>query len=715
VTGARIAVALLLAGGLACEDPPEGGAGNDGGLPVSGDLALVRVARWPAAGVELTLRVDQDGRAGGDLSGSIRLADADGADVDWTARPVALAPGYTALLVQPAADAAARGEQEQAIAAFLTARPPDERIALYRWGAVVDQVVAFTRDRDRLGRRIAVALAPPLAEEGEPADAEAAALAAAAEAQEIGGTGPRVMRSVVIVGDRAEEAAAAAHGRTPVPILAAWGDRLMEAASAASANIDRLALEAHYTVGVCAGGGAAEATLTVDGVLGELGIAWPTPWPESQSGGCESESIGAGPPALPEVFELLFTDEQRAVYDDRVASLNKDEFDLSIRLAADEEPIAASAHLHGKGTLGCDRKSYTLTLDGPGRRLFADAYADEFFLIAMCADDRYLQLYTSYQLLAAEDLFPLGFRYVELMLDGEEGGVYLLIEKSDDALEQDSSRVSAVLRRRDDAPGDHMEVEKSRGDPAAASGAWNTFEESLTAYAGEELLAAAEDRFDLDGYLVWVALMTALENGDYIDEVLLTATDARSAAGDVPEYWTFTAWDNDDLFTSCHHGGAHAIVDPNELLYCVEADLDRILFADPVVYARYAEVMSEMLDRLTPDRMQEALDATGAALLPYFERPEICQAMTELTDANPGASDPAEAQRDIREHLDLLHDDYESRRVLLETRLDDLEGAAARPQASPRTNWPDHWTPPSSRSSPRRRENQANDLDSHYN
>jgi CotH kinase protein len=254
--------------------------------------------------------------------------------------------------------------------------------------------------------------------------------------------------------------------------------------------------------------------------------------------------------------------------------------------------------------------------------------------------------------------------------------------------------VSAVLRRRFDTPGDHMEVEKARGDPAAASGAWDTFEQSLTAWAGDPLIAAAEARMDLDGYLTWLALMAALENGDYVDEVLLTATDARSAAGDVPEYWTFIGWDNDDLFSECHYAGAWAMVDPNQLLSCVEGELDRILLSDPAGYLRYRQVMRVMLERVTPDRMQQALDATGAALLPYFERPEICQAMSELVAANPGAAEPTEAQRDIREHLDLLRDQYMSRRTFLLGRLDDLD-AGARLHAKPRTNWPDQSKDPS--------------------
>jgi hypothetical protein len=658
-----VLVLVVFAG---CQSPPGGaggGPGGDGGLPVSGDLALVRVARWPAGGIELTLRI-ADGGARRDLSAAIHLA-GDAPALDWTARPVALAPGYTALLVRPAADDSARAAAEEAVTALLAARPPEEQLALFRWGAAVDQVVAFTRDRGRLERGLVSALAAADDEEVlAPADA---ALAAATEVAGIGGSGPRVMRAVIAIGEQASEAAEAARDLTPVPVVAV-GDSAAQAAEA----VDRLALDSHYTVAVCGAAAADSASLSVDGVAGELAVTWPTPWPESLGGSCDAGVIGVEEQAVPERFELLFSTEQRAVYDDRVASLSKEEFELSVRLAADQQPIAARAHLHGKGTLGCPRKSYTLTLDGPGRHLFADSYDDEVFLIAMCADDRYLQLHTSDILLSELGLFPLRFRYVEVTLDGEERGVYLLTQKSDDTLERDSSRVSAVLRRRDDAPGDHLEVEKSRGDPEDAIGAWESFQQSLTAYGGDQLLAAASARIDVDGYLTWVAMMTVLENGDYIDEVLFTATDARSPAGDIPEFWTFTAWDNDDLFSTCHHGGKWAMVDPNELLYCVEAEIDYILLADPYVYGHYTDLMRDLLARLTPERMQEAIDRTGAALLPWFERPEICQAMEELLMANPAAADPIEAQRDIREHLDLLRDQYVSGRAVLQNRLDAL-------------------------------------------
>jgi hypothetical protein len=639
----RALFALVLC--AACRPPPEQGGDDDGELPVSGDLAIVRVARWPAGGVELTMRVDGDLAPRSDLSGSITLA-AD--DVDWQARPIALAPGYTAVLVRPGGD-------EAELRSFIAARPPVERLALFRWGAAVEQVVTFTADRDRLERGLAIALEP---DDQAPLAADLALVAVADEVQEVGGHGPRVMRAVVVLGELEVVPTA-----SPMPVVTG-------AAADAALEIDRLALETHYQVAACTGPTASLAALSVDGVLGELEIAWPSPWPESQDAGCDPGLIADALQPVPSVIEMVFSDEERAVYDQRVAALSKDDFSLSVRLAADQRPVMATAHLRGKGTLGCERKSYTVTLDGPGRHMFPDTYADEFYLVAMCADDRYIQLFTANQLLADAGLFPIRFRYVELILDGASRGVYLLLEKADDALVDGSSRVTAVLRRRFAPPDDRVEVEKSIGDPAAAAGAWTDFQASLVGLGGEELLAAASERIELDQYLTWLAMMSAFGNGDYVDEVWLTATEARAAGGGLRDHWEFTAWDNDDLFSNCHYSGNHAVPDPNQLAYCAEGNIDEVLLVDPMMYARYVDRLDELLSRLTPERLQDALDRTGAELLPWFERPEICAAMTELVQDNPGASDPAEAQRDLREHLAALRDQYESRRTLLFDRIE---------------------------------------------
>ena len=687
IARARLAAsAALLAGALAgCEGPPGPAAPDGGAPPVSGDLALVRMVRWPGGGAELTIRIDP--RAGGgprrDLSAAIRVeGDDPGAEVSFQARPTGLAPGYTALLVRPppAGQEAERERLAAALAALLSVRPPAEQIALFRWADEVEQVVGFTGDRARLGRGLPLALAPP---EGgvtllEP---EAATLAVAADLQAVGTSGPRVMRAVLLAG---ADVPAAARADTAMPLLALDPRAPPDPAAAdAAAAIDRLASEAHYTIGVCGGEPGAPARVRVDGVTGVLPIAWPEPWHEVVDAPCDPVAIGAEPQPVPARIDLVFSDEERAIYQQRVDSSSKADFRLGVVLGAGQPVIPASAHLRGKGTLGCQRKSYTVTLDGPERHLFPDFYDDEMYLVAMCGDEGYLQLHTSKLLMADLGLFPPRHRYVELTLDGATRGVYLMVEKADDALARSTSRVRAVLRRRFSPPADTIEVEKADGDPAAAAAAWEAFHEDLAGLTGEELEATAAARLDLDGFFTWVALMTALQNGDYVDELYLTASEARGPGGGDGRggeglAWIPTGWDADDLFTPCHYAGNHAIADPHGLLYCAEGRLEKILLADPLLYARYVDTLEALLAALTPERLQRALDTTGAALLPWFERAEICQASVELLEDHPPASDPAEAQRFLRGRLALLRDRYTARRALLLDRIAAARLAAGR-------------------------------------
>ena len=675
VCGRALAIAVSL---LACGSPPEDPAGD--AAPASGDIALVRIARWPGAGVELTLRVTPagwpaDSGAPADLSNAIRLEPDGGGELAFAARPTALAPGYTALLVQPAATAAAREMQRAALEALIASRPGAERIALFRWGAAVDQVASFTGDRALLSAALPAALAPLGAGEA-PLPAEEALPAAARDAAEVGGAGGRVMRAVIVSGGAIPEAVREA---TVLPLVALepGGDPAARAAAAGMA-IDRLAAGAHYAIGVCPGPDAPPARLAVDDAPGAITVAWPAPWPESASAPCDPAAMTGGDQPVPERIELVFTDEQREVYDQRVGSLSKEEFALSVRLAPDQAPVPASAHLRGQTTLGCQRKSYTVTLDGSGRHLFRDTYDDEMYLLAMCADERYIQLHTAMQIMAGLALFPPRHRYVELAIDGETRGVYLLVEKADDALARAHSRTSAVLRRRFDRGDDYVEVEKATGDPAAAAAAWDELMERAAELSGEELEAELAARFDLRGLLTFMALMTAFENGDYVDEVWLTGSDARGVDGAVQPRWHLAGWDTDDLFAACHFGGQYAFDDPNGLSYCAEGALERMVLSDPFMYDRYVGVLEQLLTELTPERLQEVLDATGAALLPYFERPEICAASTELLEDHPGASEPDQAQAYIRDGLAELREAYAARRALLMDRIDSFRAESGR-------------------------------------
>ena len=102
--------------------------------------------------------------------------------------------------------------------------------------------------------------------------------------------------------------------------------------------------------------------------------------------------------------------------------------------------------------------------------------------------------------------------------------------------------------------------------------------------------------------------------------------------------------DPDDVFSICHDGGIHAIVDPWGLLYCTESVLDHSIFDDPEVYRRYVDVLDGMLGGvLSADAVAQTLAAVADQVLPWLESQDITAAMFERVAHNPEAVNPAVA------------------------------------------------------------------------
>jgi hypothetical protein len=225
------------------------------------------------------------------------------------------------------------------------------------------------------------------------------------------------------------------------------------------------------------------------------------------------------------------------------------------------------------------------------------------------------------------------------------------------------------MRRRFETnpPTDYFESKFSTGLFDAAA---------LYAAAATADIASMQDEISLDPYLRFLALMTAYQNGDYIDEIWVTASEQRLAAKQGLWFETM-AWDNDDLFSECHYSGQFAFVDPNALVYCAEATIDHLLLADPAIYTRYVDILEDLLLReVPPERVDAAADATEAAILPILARDGVSAAMVRLVEENPEAIDPAEAQRDVSAKLADLRDSYRSRHAELLARIAAYRGAS---------------------------------------
>lgn len=631
---------------LACSSPATEPIPPGTGGIASEDLGLMRAVSWPGGGSELTVfaRTSDTPRSTTDLSGLFTLSLGDASEPSFSARRSVLPPGYTGILVDVPSTNSDQRELEQELLAFIETRPTEESIGLFLRRESVDQLASFTSDRERLRR--AIGRISTLGSVTTPMPMPAAMQYALAETLSVGGKGPSVMRALVLATLEPTSPIASA-----IPVLHGL-DR-------ASLDLQELADNDIYKIAICAPSGALDLSVRNSNLLGDLQVPLPTTPTEDQQLPCSQNSIASEERSYPDRLELLFTASQREAYESRVSALSTDDFDLSVRVG-DNGVAIASAHLRGKGTLGCERKSYTLRFDGPGRQFFPESHTDEFYLLSMCADERYVEQYSANQLMAELGLFSLKFRYIELLLDSEQKGVYLMLEKAREEIVRDSSRVRSVMRRRFDVPDDLFEVKYTEGDSSPEASYARVIEGA----------ARLEDHLDLEQYLRFLATMSAFKNGDYIDEIWIRGTETLNVNAMVDSYFSMMAWDNDDLFSECHYSGQHAFVDPHELAYCAEADIDARLLSDPIMYERFVDILEKLLtDDLTPERFDQALQATSTAIMPFLDRPGLSAALVRLVDDNPAAVDPQEAKRDVREHLDSLASSYRARRDLLLARI----------------------------------------------
>lgn len=644
---------------------PDAGAWT-GQTPVD-HVAPVRVENWPAGGRELTLRVVPEQAAATLLSSNVELTNAEGAPLGFELAATALGPGYTGILLRAAT------EQERSLVAasakqFIDSRPAEERLALFEWREQVRQMVGFTLERERLTEALAIFEAESVAD--TLAAAELAPRIVAEQTAIVGGSAPRVMRSAVVLS--ATPLSFDSASSKPESVLIEYPTLTVDDASAAevavaaaSDHIDRVAESGHVRLSLC---GTVDAqTLELRDANARLGaLLVPATLPEQQAGECDPSQIGPGLRRYPERVALAFSEAERAEYDTRVADHDDSEFNLSVQFDASQEPVPAKAKLHGQTSLSCERKSYTVNLEGALERpLLRESAINEFYLISMCLDDFYVHQVTAESLLSPLGLFGLEGNLVEVSLDGESRGVYWLLEKTREELTRDNSAVTVVLRRDTDHD-DHTVWEAKGTDTPDYDIADITAFMTSVLEASEETRAAAFGRqMNLQAYLTWLAVNSALENGDYVDELWLFGSAMVNDAGESSTWYTLESWDPDDTFKECHTGDRVAWPDPYGLAYCAEAELDAALLSTPTIYAKFVDVLESLLDgALSQDHFDAAAAQTRERLVALLQTPDAVAAMEQFE-----TDDPSQAAAMIDDEIARMSQAFAERRDQLRERI----------------------------------------------
>ena len=310
---------------------------------------------------------------------------------------------------------------------------------------------------------------------------------------------------------------------------------------------------------------------------------------------------------------------RKGTYDERIAAKKK--FPLTVQFENAKhgevyEERKAFAKFHGTSTFrDCERrKSMKINLDGgKTMKLGSAAESDQFLLISLCYDDRYVKSWLMYSLLRHLGLFEdLEFRYVRLFVETndvrESEGLYLLVENPVVKREDVKARISAVVRRRLDPV---RQTRPGLGAPDVKYPKHSEFDRAIKRNEYDEIARVAKTcddmncyallrkRMNIDAYITWIAFNSLVKMGDYVDEIYFYSSNENQQT----PYWGLHSWDPDDAFQKCHHGGKDAYIDRFQMLYCLEGNMDVVFLRSKDMYSRFVQTLEELLEKRLNDQV----------------------------------------------------------------------------------------------------------------
>lgn len=269
-----------------------------------------------------------------------------------------------------------------------------------------------------------------------------------------------------------------------------------------------------------------------------------------------------------------------------------------------------------------------------------------FVLLSLWEDTYRIAYRTSAVLLRQLGLFYPVSSLVELRCTGQYSaevcsdsgstlGIYLAIEYPSDAIKRVVSaapeQIPAVKcavsqsaqdgHRKEAAEGEGEEV-TAAAEVQIATRNWFYFEKpavydmlSVPSYKRDSplsplyravekdpLKAESELNFNLDQYLAWLVVNTALKNGDYDDEVFFWSRSSNNSnkkkkggsANAAVDRVGIMAWDYDNIFAPCHRKGKRAI--KSKIMFCAETPLEAAVHNIPALRKRYEKMAQCLLN-----------------------------------------------------------------------------------------------------------------------
>ena len=347
------------------------------------------------------------------------------------------------------------------------------------------------------------------------------------------------------------------------------------------------------------------------------------------------------PPTPDMVFELSVTPElQNFIYNSRDTSYVIEEPGMEFLLGG--QPLELKKiKTRGKSALRYQRKSFAVVLNEaiaiPGRNDLHIYHLSRFKLISMAMDYTYIENRIGLGILEEQGIMPLFYRFVELKINGNTQGIYLLMEDPEKYYMDVDSEF--ILRRGYYNSFDDVEYSPSYHFIPRADYETRFLEiySSLTTLQGEALYLALNERLDMEQYFRKMGIDYLLQNGDYTDELYLYAMIHQ----DKPRF-SIIPWDYDDLFRSIPHevgitwGTGHLLGDRHyqthqdvldeigdKLIFSIEDDLDYSIAMDPYLYARYESSLARMITSMDLEDIDVLFEQLTKELSPFYYQEEL--------------------------------------------------------------------------------------------
>jgi hypothetical protein len=418
--------------------------------------------------------------------------------------------------------------------------------------------------------------------------------------------------------------------------------------------LDEFRDQGFVTFGSCTDGIETSARVEVTGSDVGLPVTLKDALPEERTGACDPQAVAGFDAADTRLIQMHLDAESAALHRQLVSPQSRSSgaltdtketrFVAEFSLSPAHARSPGQANLRGQSSLlTCDatRLSYSINLErGRERFLIPEAEGgvgtDKFNLISMCLDPMYLNQVSANHLLRDAELFASAYELVELRINGETQGVYLLIENVTDSLRRRYAGLESVLRR-SQPPEVKFPDEEDVGANAAALAQFDALPAPWVGLSGTDRLQLASSRVDLPRFLYYVAFNALLDNADWVDEPYFAGLEGFGPNGAETSFRVY-GWDADDILEGgCDHPGS-VVPDPFGLLGCAEHALELGLFGtrpgggpavDDEAYARYVDVLEQTSQYLTEERVRSAFRRTAADLAPFAADPRIVEAMPD--------------------------------------------------------------------------------------